>query len=84
LQHLFFWRYYDGYLVRNHVLPTIGGSSNSLAFIREHDLQQQTFQRGAHDLKPGAPFRIQTAERQPDGTYTATSISVGKDGGRPF
>ena len=36
------------------------------------------------DLKPGAPFRIQTAARQPDGTYTATSISVGKDGGLPF
>jgi hypothetical protein len=37
-----------------------------------------------NDLTPGAPFRIQTAARQPDGTYTATSISVGKDGGRPF
>jgi len=36
------------------------------------------------DLKPGAPFRIQTAARQNDGTYTASSISVGKDGGRPF
>jgi hypothetical protein len=36
------------------------------------------------DLKPGAAFRIQTAAKQPDGTYTATSISVGKDGGRPF
>src|SRR5262245_60993980 len=36
------------------------------------------------DLTPGAPFRIQTAAKQPDGTYTATSISVGKDGGRPF
>jgi len=36
------------------------------------------------DLKPGAPFRIQTAAKQPDGTYTATNISVGKDGGRPF
>jgi len=36
------------------------------------------------DLKPGAPFRIQTAAKQSDGTYTATSISVGKDGGRPF
>ena len=36
------------------------------------------------DLKPGAPFRIQTAAKQPDGTYTAASISVGKDGGRPF
>ncbi len=36
------------------------------------------------DLKPGAPFRIQRAAKQSDGTYTATSISVGKDGGRPF
>jgi hypothetical protein len=36
------------------------------------------------DLKPGAPFRIQTATKLPDGTYTATSVSVGKDGGRPF
>src|SRR5262249_2347011 len=36
------------------------------------------------DLKPGAPFRVQTAAKQPDGTYTAASISVGKDGGRPF
>ena len=36
------------------------------------------------DVKPGTPFRIQTAAKQPDGTYTATSISVGKDGGRPF
>jgi len=36
------------------------------------------------DLKPGAPFRIQAAVKQSDGTYTATSISVGKDGGRPF
>jgi hypothetical protein len=36
------------------------------------------------DLKPGAAFRIQTAAKQPDGTYTATSISVGKDGGQPF
>jgi hypothetical protein len=36
------------------------------------------------DLKPGAPFRVQTAVKQSDGTYTAASISVGKDGGRPF
>lgn len=36
------------------------------------------------DLKPGAPFRVQTAAKQNDGTYTAASISVGKDGGRPF
>ena len=36
------------------------------------------------DLKPGAPFRVQAATKQSDGTYTAASISVGKDGGRPF
>jgi hypothetical protein len=36
------------------------------------------------DLKPGAPFRVQTAAKQSDGTFTAASISVGKDGGRPF
>jgi hypothetical protein len=36
------------------------------------------------DLKPGASFRVQAAARQSDGTYTAASISVGRDGGRPF
>jgi len=36
------------------------------------------------DLKPGAPFRVQAAARQSDGTYSAASISVGRDGGRPF
>jgi len=39
---------------------------------------------GKDDLKPGAPFRVQSAAKQSDGTYTAASISVGKDGGRPF
>jgi hypothetical protein len=36
------------------------------------------------DLQPGAPFRIQAAVKQGDGTYNASSINVGKDGGRPF
>jgi hypothetical protein len=36
------------------------------------------------DLKAGAPFRVQGAAKQPDGSFTASSISVGKDGGRPF
>jgi len=36
------------------------------------------------DLKSGAPFRVQAAAKQSDGTYTAASISVGRDGGRPF
>jgi hypothetical protein len=34
--------------------------------------------------KAGAAFRAQTATKQPDGTYTATAISVGSDGARPF
>ena len=36
------------------------------------------------DLKAGAPFSIQAAAKQPDGTYTAPRINVGKDGGQPF
>jgi hypothetical protein len=36
------------------------------------------------DLMAGAPFRVQAAAKQADGTYTASNISVGKDGGRPF
>ena len=35
-------------------------------------------------LKAGAPFRAQAATKQPDGTYTAAAISVGRDGARPF
>jgi hypothetical protein len=35
------------------------------------------------DLKAGAAFRIQAA-KQPDGTYTAAAIVVGRDGARPF
>src|SRR5215468_921376 len=36
------------------------------------------------DLKAGAAFRAQAAAKQPDGTYTAAAISVGRDGARPF
>jgi len=36
------------------------------------------------DLKAGAPFSIQAATKQPDGTFTAPRINVGKDGGQPF
>jgi len=39
---------------------------------------------GKDDLKAGAAFRAQAATKQPDGTYTATAISVGRDGARPF
>jgi hypothetical protein len=36
------------------------------------------------DLKAGAFFRTQAATKQPDGTYTASAISVGRNGARPF
>jgi hypothetical protein len=36
------------------------------------------------DLKTGAVFRAAAATKQPDGTYTASAISVGRDGARPF
>jgi hypothetical protein len=36
------------------------------------------------DLKPGAVFRAQAATKQPDGTYTASAVTVGRDGARPF
>jgi hypothetical protein len=36
------------------------------------------------DLKVGAAFRAQAATKQPDGTYTAAAIAVGRDGARPF
>lgn len=36
------------------------------------------------DLKAGAAFRAQAATKQPDGTYAAAAINVGRDGARPF
>ena len=36
------------------------------------------------DLKAGAAFRANAATKQPDGTYTAAAIAVGRDGARPF
>jgi len=36
------------------------------------------------DLKAGAPFSIQAAAKQPDGSFTTPRINVGKDGGQPF
>jgi len=36
------------------------------------------------DLKAGAVFRAQAATKQPDGTYVAAAIAVGRDGARPF
>jgi hypothetical protein len=36
------------------------------------------------DLKAGAPFAVQAATKQADGTFTTPRINVGKDGGAPF
>jgi hypothetical protein len=36
------------------------------------------------DLKAGAAFRVQAVAKQPDGSYTASAINVGRDGARPF
>ena len=36
------------------------------------------------DIKAGAPFTIQAADKQPDGTSRRGRINVGRDGGRPF
>jgi hypothetical protein len=36
------------------------------------------------DLAAGAAFRVQAAAKQADGSFTASSINVGKDGARPF
>jgi hypothetical protein len=38
---------------------------------------------GMADLKPGAKIFIVAAMRQPDGTYTAARVNVGKDGLTP-
>ena len=35
------------------------------------------------DIKPGAPFSVVAATKQPDGTFTAARINVGRDGGTP-
>jgi hypothetical protein len=36
------------------------------------------------DIKSGAPFAIQAAAKQADGTFASPRINVGRDGGRPF
>ena len=38
---------------------------------------------GKADLKAGAAFTVVAAAKQPDGTFTAERISVGRDGGVP-
>ena len=35
-------------------------------------------------IKAGAAFRVQAANRQNDGSFTTSTINVGRDGARPF
>jgi hypothetical protein len=55
---------------------------------RHHDQRLRRADRygwcGKGDLKAGASFRIQEAAKQPDGTYTTSRITVGRDGARLF
>ena len=59
------------------------GMATARAFVAEG---ASVFLAGisAPDLKAGAAFRAQEAAKQSDGTYTASNISVGSDGGQPF
>ena len=77
------------------VATAIAGASDPTFLVKYHDGEKRiVVPANAHiaryvagskdDLKPGMPFRIQAAAKQPDGTYAAASISVGRDGGRPF
>jgi hypothetical protein len=48
------------------------------------DTELHVMHGSKNDLKAGAAFRAQVATKQPDGSYTASAISVGRDGARPF
>lgn len=73
----------------------ITGAADASFLVKYHDGEKRVVvPANAHivrnedgnkdDLKAGAAFRVQAAAKQADGTYTASSISVGKDGARPF
>jgi hypothetical protein len=71
-----------------------GGSDPSITVKYPQGEKQIVIPASAHvvrnifgskdDLKAGAAFRAQAATKQPDGTYTASAINVGRDGARPF
>jgi hypothetical protein len=77
-------------------VETVGGAGGDPVFVvkyKEGD-KRIVVPKNAHivryevgsksDIKAGAPFAIQAANKQPDGTFTAPRINVGKDGGQPF
>jgi hypothetical protein len=74
---------------------TGGGGGEPSFLVKYHDGEKRVIvPANAHivrnevgskdDLKAGAAFRVQAAAKQADGTYIASAISVGRDGGRPF
>jgi hypothetical protein len=74
---------------------TGGGGAEPSFLVKYHDGEKRVIvPANAHivrneagskdDLKVGAAFRVQAAAKQADGSYTASAISVGRDGGRPF
>jgi len=77
-------------------VSTVGGPGGEPSFVvkykegdkrivvpaNAHIVRYEVGSKG--DLKAGAPFSIQAAAKQPDGTFTTPRINVGKDGGQPF
>ena len=77
----------DGY-GRNFLVPrgyamawTKGGEKQVLVTPRTSVVSFEPASRS--DLKPGAGVFVNSAERQPDGTYTAPRVNVGLHGQNP-
>jgi hypothetical protein len=76
------------------VMATTGGGEPSFLVKYKEGEKRIVVPANAHivryevgnkgDLKAGAAFAIQAANKAPDGTYTAPRINVGRDGARPF
>jgi hypothetical protein len=73
----------------------VGGGGEPSFMVKYHDGEKRiVVPANAHivrygagdkgDLKAGAAFRAQAAVKQADGTFTASNINVGRDGGQPF
>jgi len=64
------------------VVKYTGGEKRIIVPANAHIVRNEPGSKD--DLKAGAAFRVQAAEKQADGSYTTSNISVGRDGGRPF
>ncbi len=74
--------YYDGWPGPSIVVKYPQGEKRIVISPNAHVVRNAFGSKD--DLKAGAAFRAQAATKQPDGTYTAAAISVGRDGARPF